>query len=76
VRVQILALGLLFSGGIVLAQTPRRNWDARRALDFVQDGVWSDPEYLAPLVKQAQKVTLREDGQSVTVPLKLTSAPQ
>jgi hypothetical protein len=46
------------------------------ALDYVQDGVWSDPEYLAPLVKQAQKVTLREDGESITVPLKLTSAPQ
>ena len=46
------------------------------ALDYVQDGVWSDPEYLAPLVKQAQKVTLREDGESITVPLKLTNAPQ
>jgi len=45
------------------------------ALDYVQEGVWNDPEYLAPLVQKAQKVTLREDG-PVALPLKLTSPPQ
>jgi hypothetical protein len=46
------------------------------ALDYVQEGVWNDPEFLAPLVERSQKFVLREDGQSVTVPLKLASLPQ
>jgi hypothetical protein len=31
------------------------------AVDYVQEGVWNDPEYLASLVRHAVKITLRED---------------
>jgi hypothetical protein len=44
-------------------------------LDYVQEGVWNDPEYLATLVQHAQKVTLR-DAESTSMTLKITSAPQ
>jgi hypothetical protein len=40
------------------------------ALDYVQDRMWNDAEYLESLRGHAQKVTLR-DGESQTVPLKL-----
>ena len=40
------------------------------ALDYVQDRMWNDPEYLESLRRYAQKVTLG-DGESQTVPLKL-----
>jgi hypothetical protein len=43
------------------------------ALDYVPERGWNDPDYLATLVRQAQKVTLRDDGQAVTLPLKLTT---
>ena len=44
------------------------------ALDYVQDGVWNDPEYLASLAPSAQKVTLRA-GESSSVPLKVATPP-
>ena len=44
------------------------------ALDYVQDGVWNDPEYLASLAPSAQKVTLRA-GESLNVPLKIVPPP-
>jgi protocatechuate 3,4-dioxygenase beta subunit len=40
------------------------------ALDYVQDRMWNDPEYLESLRRHAQKVTVG-DGESQTVPLKL-----
>jgi hypothetical protein len=46
------------------------------ALDYVQEGVWNDPEFLAPLVERSQKIVLRDDGQAFTLPLKLVSLPQ
>jgi hypothetical protein len=45
------------------------------ALDYVQDGVWNDPEYLASLVERAQKVTLRA-GESSSVALKVVPLAQ
>jgi hypothetical protein len=44
------------------------------ALDYVQDGVWNDPEYLASLAPGAQKITLRA-GESSSVPLKVVAPP-
>jgi hypothetical protein len=40
------------------------------ALDYVQDGIWNDPEYLASIRRYAQKVTLT-DGARSTMSLKL-----
>ncbi len=45
------------------------------ALDYVQDGLWNDPEYLASLAPSAQKITLRA-GESSSVPLKVVTPPQ
>ena len=45
------------------------------ALDYVQDGVWNDPEYLASLAPSAQKMTLRA-GESSSVALKVVTLPQ
>lgn len=44
------------------------------ALDYVQEGVWNDPEYLASLAQSAQKMTLRA-GESSSVPLKVVTPP-
>jgi hypothetical protein len=44
-------------------------------LDYVQDGVWNDPEYLATLVQHAQKVTVRE-AESISLSLKVINAAQ
>jgi hypothetical protein len=46
------------------------------AVDYVQEGIWNDPEFLASLVDRSQKVILREDGEAVTVPLKLLTLAQ
>jgi carboxypeptidase family protein len=40
------------------------------ALDYVQDGMWNDPEYLASIRRDAQKLTLNEGGSRV-ISLKL-----
>jgi hypothetical protein len=45
------------------------------ALDYAQEGVWNDPEYLRPLSERAQKVALRE-GESLNVSLRVINAPQ
>ena len=45
------------------------------ALDYVQDGVWNDPEYLATLVQRGQKVVLRA-GEATSVSLKLVTVSQ
>lgn len=42
------------------------------AVDYVPQGEWNDPEWLARAAKNATKVTL-EDGASTTLDLKLTS---
>ena len=39
------------------------------ALDYVQDAMWNDPEYLTSIRRYAQKLTLA-DGDSRTVSLK------
>jgi hypothetical protein len=44
------------------------------ALDYVQEGVWNDPEYLASLAQSARKITLRA-GESSSVPLKVVTPP-
>lgn len=44
------------------------------ALDEVQDGAWSDPDYLASIARYAEKLTLM-DGESRTVSLKLVTPP-
>ena len=40
------------------------------ALDYVQDRMWNDPEYLESLRRSAEKVTLG-DGESQTLALEL-----
>jgi hypothetical protein len=42
------------------------------ALDYVEDGIWNDPEFLESLRRYATKVTLAE-GEARSVPLKLTN---
>ena len=40
------------------------------AVEYAEDGAWNDPEFLDPLRRDAEKVTLG-DGDSLTQPLKL-----
>ena len=40
------------------------------AIDFVQDGLWNDPEYLQSIRRDAKKFTLTE-GESRTISLTL-----
>jgi protocatechuate 3,4-dioxygenase beta subunit len=42
------------------------------ALDYVEDGIWNDPEFLESLRRYGTKVTLAE-GEARSVPLKLTN---
>lgn len=42
------------------------------ALDYVEDGLWNDPEYLASLRPRAEKLTLKE-GESRAISLKLVT---
>jgi hypothetical protein len=42
------------------------------ALDYVQNGMWNDPEYLESIRRYAQKLTLQE-GESRVVSLKLVA---
>jgi hypothetical protein len=42
------------------------------AIDYVQEGLWNDPEYLESIRRYAQKFTLRESGTAV-VSLKLVT---
>lgn len=42
------------------------------ALDYVLDGLWNDPQYLASIRRYGEKLTLR-DGESRTISLKLTT---
>lgn len=44
------------------------------ALDYVEDGMWNDPEYLESIRRDAQKLTLRE-SEARTISLKLTTIP-
>ena len=42
------------------------------ALEYVQDGVWNDPEYLESIRRYAQKLSLKE-GESRTISLKFVT---
>ena len=42
------------------------------ALDYVQDGMWNDPEYLESIRRYAERMTLKE-GESRSISLKLAS---
>jgi hypothetical protein len=42
------------------------------AVDYVQDGMWNDPEYLDSIKRYAQRFTLGE-SETRTVSLKLTA---
>ncbi len=48
-------------GGFEIAGLPAGDYLAV-AVEYVQEGVWNDPEYLATLVRQAQKVTVGTGG--------------
>ena len=42
------------------------------AVDYVQDGMWNDPEYLESIRRHAERMTLKE-GESRSISLKLVS---
>jgi len=42
------------------------------AIDYVQEGMWNDPEFLESLRRYAQRVTISE-GNGVSLALKLTA---
>jgi hypothetical protein len=43
------------------------------AVDYVEQGVWNDPDYLASLRRLAKAVTLGADRPTVDLPLTLVS---
>jgi protocatechuate 3,4-dioxygenase beta subunit len=45
------------------------------AVNYVEDGIWNDPEYLESTRQFAQRLTLR-DGESLSIALKVVNAPQ
>ena len=42
------------------------------ALDYVEDGVWNDPEYLASIRRLADRITLSEGATRAIAPKLVT----
>ena len=39
------------------------------SVDYVEDGIWNDPEYLDSLVHYAQKIALTDGAQTLSLKL-------